>query len=451
MFGPENAPNLAIGTEDRPKAPNLRTVPNVVMRAVRDLDLIVAQVPGQATVSVAVQLMRQSGQRCLAVVEEGRCVSILTWDRAVLNAPDVGCKEAGEPVKVEIDEMTPVRRAASAFVDHDLNLAPVVGEDGRFLGLLSSTQLLRELGRSWDPMTGLSWSDRLREWGVRQLELGRETTLLFIDLDNFGEYNKRHGHVVGDRVLKAAATVLGQALADDSDILVRYGGDEFVVCSTRPREEVHELAERFRREQFQIDGVDEPVTMSVGTSGGKRTRERERVHYAATIDNLINLASQACLAEKRAKRIGLEDREIHMVPEAGAQVVFVSTDGNDTSGTVAVAVSVDGATGTGVVDQEDLSVLESLVEATAQAFHKACPSVEVRSLDSVVFRRDDGALCVAVKGQVSVAGVGRDVRSVRPVGPSLPDSVAEATLAALAGGRDPADGPMRGTGGAYGA
>ncbi|MCS7209579.1 MAG: hypothetical protein NZ874_08415, partial [Fimbriimonadales bacterium] len=41
-----------------------------------------------------------------------------------------------------------------------------------------------------------------------------------------------------------------------------------------------------------------PITVSYGYQGGKRTREREQVHYAATVDNLVNLASQECLMMK---------------------------------------------------------------------------------------------------------------------------------------------------------
>ena len=48
----------------------------------------------------------------------------------------------------------------------------------------------------------------------------------------------------------------------------------------------------------KIPGI---VTASFGLYGGKRTEEREDVHYNATLDNLINLASKACTTAKYNK------------------------------------------------------------------------------------------------------------------------------------------------------
>jgi len=53
-------------------------------------------------------------------------------------------------------------------------------------------------------------------------------TLLLLDLDRFKEVNDRHGHLVGDRALKAAASELRSAFRAD-DWVIRYGGDEFVI------------------------------------------------------------------------------------------------------------------------------------------------------------------------------------------------------------------------------
>ncbi|MFI5386600.1 MAG: GGDEF domain-containing protein, partial [Fimbriimonadales bacterium] len=149
-----------------------------------------------------------------------------------------------------------------------------------------------------------SWSDRLREWGVENLKEGREITIVFIDLDDFGSYNKKYGHIVGDRVLQKVAELIQERIEPSTDQLVRYGGDEFAIGTTRDQTESTKLARTLQdgMSGLRVAGSDEPVTFSIGVQGGKRTKERENVHYAATLDNLINLASKNSMAEKSAKK-----------------------------------------------------------------------------------------------------------------------------------------------------
>jgi diguanylate cyclase (GGDEF)-like protein len=49
-----------------------------------------------------------------------------------------------------------------------------------------------------------------------------------IDIDNFKDYNDQHGHLQGDEILKQAAVLFREQIRN-SDIAVRYGGEEFVV------------------------------------------------------------------------------------------------------------------------------------------------------------------------------------------------------------------------------
>lgn len=57
---------------------------------------------------------------------------------------------------------------------------------------------------------------------------GTQAALIYIDLDSFKPVNDRHGHNAGDAVLKAAAASLVRNVRA-SDVVARYGGDEFVV------------------------------------------------------------------------------------------------------------------------------------------------------------------------------------------------------------------------------
>jgi len=83
-----------------------------------------------------------------------------------------------------------------------------------------------------DALTGLYNRRRFEQELDRHITHGRrygmDGALLVIDLDRFKQVNDGHGHRAGDRVLGAVATVLRKRLRE-SDILARFGGDEFAV------------------------------------------------------------------------------------------------------------------------------------------------------------------------------------------------------------------------------
>ncbi len=133
---------------------------------------------------------------------------------------------------------------------------------------------------------------------------GKEITVLFVDVDDFGQFNKRYGHVVGDTVLRSVANGLRALIDPQIDLLCHYGGDEFCVATLRTAEQTAALGERIQCEvaQLRVPAAREhDVTVTVGQRGGRRTREREHIHYLATLNNLINLASQDCMARKADK------------------------------------------------------------------------------------------------------------------------------------------------------
>jgi diguanylate cyclase (GGDEF)-like protein len=66
-----------------------------------------------------------------------------------------------------------------------------------------------------------------REWR-RSTRSGQEFSIIMIDLDQFKEVNDRYGHMQGDRVLRAVANVLSDSVRQ-SNVVARYGGDEFAV------------------------------------------------------------------------------------------------------------------------------------------------------------------------------------------------------------------------------
>ena len=99
--------------------------------------------------------------------------------------------------------------------------------------------------------------------------LGQPLTLIFIDIDDLKKINDTYGHSGGDSVLVSVARVL-QSATRESDTVVRYGGDEFVVLLTNTGEDNGaKIAERIRSKtaathHILSEGTQIPVTVSVG-------------------------------------------------------------------------------------------------------------------------------------------------------------------------------------------
>ena len=84
-----------------------------------------------------------------------------------------------------------------------------------------------------DDLTGLinrrAWDHELEREIGRARRTGSLLAVAMLDLDLFKEYNDRHGHQAGDRVLREAASAW-RAVLRDTDLLARYGGEEFAVA-----------------------------------------------------------------------------------------------------------------------------------------------------------------------------------------------------------------------------
>jgi diguanylate cyclase (GGDEF)-like protein len=63
---------------------------------------------------------------------------------------------------------------------------------------------------------------------VRARRTGRGLSLVFLDIDDFGEFNATYGHTLGDRLLRAVAMLLSNSISLP-EIVARYGGDEFAL------------------------------------------------------------------------------------------------------------------------------------------------------------------------------------------------------------------------------
>lgn len=270
------------------------------MKSIHDLNLVPVWVNPQHWVASARILMKGHALRAIPVVEGETVIGVVTMDGIEGLSDQTPCHSALKRSSLTVSPTSGIVQVAQSIVDADVDHA-IVMDGGKLVGLVTSNMLLRELRLSWDPLTGLGWSDRIREWGMQRLANGQEVTVVFVDLDKFGQYNKQHGHIVGDRVLRRVAQMLKDSIDPARDILVRYGGDEFAIASTRTRPEAEGLARMIQERSGTLfaDDAYRPVTFSVGVSGGRRTNPRPDSHVSSMFDELLNSASRDCLANKR--------------------------------------------------------------------------------------------------------------------------------------------------------
>jgi diguanylate cyclase (GGDEF)-like protein/PAS domain S-box-containing protein len=147
-----------------------------------------------------------------------------------------------------------------------------------------------------DALTGLFNRRRFEEELERHIAHGRRYgmggALLLLDLDDFKRVNDGFGHRAGDHVLTAVALVLRHRLRE-SDILARFGGDEFaVLMPVGAVTEAGELADLLTAAVHRdVPTPAGPLSASVGIALFEET---------ATADEMLSRADVAMYADKRA-------------------------------------------------------------------------------------------------------------------------------------------------------
>jgi diguanylate cyclase (GGDEF)-like protein len=156
-----------------------------------------------------------------------------------------------------------------------------------------------------DALTGVDNRRSLEEQARAALSLchrqGQPLAVLMIDLDHFKSVNDAHGHLAGDAVLVAVASIC-RGLMRESDRFGRWGGEEFLaVLPGTPAEQAHTLAERIRvaigEARIGFDQAVLRITTSIGVAGGE-VADDLAAHWTA----LIRTADDAMYRAKAGGR-----------------------------------------------------------------------------------------------------------------------------------------------------
>jgi diguanylate cyclase (GGDEF)-like protein len=126
-----------------------------------------------------------------------------------------------------------------------------------------------------DPLTGSYNRGVLESVLAREVGLARRNatalSVIFLDLDSFKSINDTFGHAIGDQAICTVVTCIQQSVRN-TDMVARYGGDEFVVLlNSTPLEGAAILAERIRRAVARAEfrgpaGERIPLSVSLGVA-----------------------------------------------------------------------------------------------------------------------------------------------------------------------------------------
>ena len=167
------------------------------------------------------------------------------------------------------------------------------------------TQQLLYLSRT-DPLTGVlnraAFETRFNEKLILNKRSKALVCIYFIDLDYFKDYNDGYGHPEGDKVIQLQANMLKEIFQRSTDIVARFGGEEFIVVTSNIDEEMSKnLADKIiqkweeQQQPHNKGKANEFVSCSVGY-------HLEKVNLNSSMKKLITHADNALYQAKENGR-----------------------------------------------------------------------------------------------------------------------------------------------------
>lgn len=199
----------------------------------------------------------------------------------------LGAKKSGELIPVQIN-------LTGYKINGDIHILASLRDQTYIRKLEYKTQI--------EPFTNLANKDTIKQSLSTEIQRSRRhenaLAIIFIDIDHFKTINDQHGHQIGDEVLKAISDCIAERVRN-SDLLGRFGGDEFIIiCPECTGYQATVIAEQIRKNISNLKIHDLAITISLGITECqnqdtvKSLLERaDRALYKAKEDgrNTINL------------------------------------------------------------------------------------------------------------------------------------------------------------------
>ncbi len=151
---------------------------------------------------------------------------------------------------------------------------------------------------SIDGLTGIlnrnGFEEGLEKQIGQAIRHDKPLALIMMDVDNFKDINDRHGHIVGDKILKEITRLMTENIRI-YDIFARWGGEEFMILVTEAgQDKAVQFAEKLRKIiESGFFGIESKVTCSFGVAMYRKSE---------TIDEFVHRADEAMYNAKHSGR-----------------------------------------------------------------------------------------------------------------------------------------------------
>lgn len=194
------------------------------------------------------------------------------------------------------------------------SIAATTESANRTLTQLSKVRNQLALQSRTDELTGLSNRRVLNEnlellwaWCVRE---SKPVAMLMVDVDCFHQYNATYGHPAGDSVLKKIAAVIQDAAHRKTDLIIRYGGEEFlIVLPDANLDHAEKVANRIHQQirdlniEHSSSSVDSMLTVSIGALVVRQAKHGSATTSLKRCDDLLYEAKETGRNRTVAERL----------------------------------------------------------------------------------------------------------------------------------------------------